>query len=43
MTRCLRVAVLPFLGENELFNKFNWEKPRDSEHNLALLDRMPDV
>lgn len=38
-----RVAVLPFLGENALFNEFNLEEPWDSEHNLALLERMPDV
>lgn len=38
-----RVAVLPFLGEQELFNEFNLEEPWDSEHNLALLERMPEA
>lgn len=38
-----RVALLPLLGENELYNEFKMDEPWDSSHNLALLDRMPKV
>jgi prepilin-type processing-associated H-X9-DG protein len=38
-----RVAILPFIGEQALYNEFNLDEPWDSEHNLALLERMPAV
>lgn len=38
-----RVAILPFVEEGELYQKFNLDEPWDSEHNLALLEEMPDV
>lgn len=38
-----RVAILPFIEEVELFQKFRLDEPWDSEHNLALLSEMPDV
>ncbi len=38
-----RVAVLPFLGENQLYNEFKLDEPWDSDHNIALLERMPAV
>ncbi|MEZ6138653.1 MAG: DUF1559 domain-containing protein [Pirellulaceae bacterium] len=38
-----RVAILPFIEEAELYQKFNLDEPWDSEHNLALLEEMPDV
>lgn len=38
-----RVAILPFLDEMELYKQFRLEEPWDSEHNLKLLDRMPEV
>ena len=38
-----RVAVLPFLDENELFNEFRQDEPWDSLHNKALIERMPAV
>ena len=38
-----RVAILPFIEQNQLFNEFNLDEPWDSEHNLALLERMPEV
>jgi prepilin-type processing-associated H-X9-DG protein len=37
-----RVAILPFLGENELYQQFHLDEPWDSQHNIQLLDRMPD-
>jgi hypothetical protein len=38
-----RVAVLPFVGEEELFKKFKLDEPWDSKHNKALLKQMPKV
>jgi phage FluMu protein Com len=36
-----RVAILPFLEQNPLFNKFKMDEPWDSEHNKAALDQYP--
>ncbi len=38
-----RVHLLPFHGENALYEEFHLDEPWDSEHNFALLDEMPDV
>ena len=38
-----RVAILPFLGHQELFEKYNPEEPWDSEANEEVLKNMPDV
>ena len=38
-----RVHILPFLDEGELYDKFNLDEAWDSEHNLALIDQMPDA
>ena len=38
-----RVAILPYLGHQELYNKFNLDEPWDSPHNKALLKEMPPV
>ena len=38
-----RVAILPFLGQEELFERFNKEQPWDSPHNAKLLTEMPSV
>lgn len=38
-----RVHSLPFLDENELYGQFHLDEPWDSDHNKALLDRMPDA
>ena len=38
-----RVAILPYLDEGQLYNEFHLDEPWDSEHNLKLLDRMPQV
>ena len=38
-----RVAVLPFLGENELYQKFKLNEPWDSDHNKKLIPLMPAV
>ncbi len=38
-----RVKVLPFIEQQALYEEFRLDQPWDSEHNLALLDEMPDV
>jgi hypothetical protein len=38
-----RVAILPFIEENALYNEFHLDEPWDSEHNIKLLERMPKV
>ena len=38
-----RVFLLPFAGERSLFREFRLEEPWDSQHNKALLDRMPAI
>ena len=38
-----RVALLPELGETELFNQYRFDEPWDSHRNLALLSKMPAV
>jgi hypothetical protein len=38
-----RVAILPYLAEFRLYEKFRLDEPWDSPHNLALLAEMPDV
>ena len=38
-----RVELLPFLGEQELYDRFNLDEPWDSPHNLSLLPLMPEV
>ncbi len=36
-----RVAILPFIEENDLYKQFKLDEPWDSENNKKLLDRMP--
>jgi Protein of unknown function (DUF1559) len=38
-----RVAMLPFLGEQALYDEFHLDEPWDSPHNKRLLNRMPAV
>jgi RNA polymerase sigma factor (sigma-70 family) len=38
-----RVALLPYLDQAELYNKFHLDEPWDSPHNQALLIEMPAV
>jgi prepilin-type processing-associated H-X9-DG protein len=38
-----RVAILPFIGENELYKEFKLDEPWNSPHNIKLLDKMPKV
>ncbi len=36
-----RVAILPYIEQQALFDKFHLDEPWDSPHNLTLLDQMP--
>ncbi len=38
-----RVALLPFIGEQRLWEQFRKHEPWDSEHNLPLANQMPAV
>jgi RNA polymerase sigma factor (sigma-70 family) len=38
-----RVAILPYLGEQDLYRQFKLDEPWDSAHNKKLLARMPEV
>lgn len=38
-----RVAILPYLDEQALYEEFHLDEPWDSEHNRALIPRMPAV
>lgn len=37
-----RVRILPYLDEEALYKEFHLDEPWDSEHNRALIPRMPD-
>jgi RNA polymerase sigma factor (sigma-70 family) len=38
-----RVAILPWLEQDNLYRQFKLDEPWDSEHNQKLLAQMPDV
>jgi hypothetical protein len=38
-----RVALLPFLGQQALYDQFHLNEPWDSPHNKSLVERMPEV
>ncbi|MEM0926550.1 MAG: DUF1559 domain-containing protein, partial [Planctomycetota bacterium] len=38
-----RVAILPYIEEQQLYEKFRLDEPWDSPHNIKLLDEMPIV
>ena len=38
-----RVAILPYLDEKELYDKFHLDEPWNSPHNKELIPLMPDV
>ncbi|HVX13031.1 MAG TPA: DUF1559 domain-containing protein [Pirellulales bacterium] len=38
-----RVYLLPFFGQQELYNSFHMDEPWDSPHNKTLIARMPSV
>ena len=38
-----RVAILPYIEQQGLYNKFKLDEPWDSPHNIALLKEMPSL
>ena len=38
-----RVHILPFVEQNALYNEFRFDEPWDSEHNKALIEKMPEA
>ncbi|HEY8503525.1 MAG TPA: DUF1559 domain-containing protein, partial [Gemmataceae bacterium] len=38
-----RVAILPYLDQNNLYQQFKLDEPWDSEHNKKLLEKMPEI
>jgi prepilin-type processing-associated H-X9-DG protein len=36
-----RVAILPFIEQQALYNEFHLDEPWDSEHNKKLIEQMP--
>jgi hypothetical protein len=38
-----RVAILPYLEQNDLYKQFKLDEPWDSEHNKKLIEKMPAV
>jgi len=38
-----RVAILPFIEQNQLYQQYKFDAPWDSKDNLTLLDKMPAV
>lgn len=38
-----RVEILPFINERPLYDRFKFDEPWDSEHNLKVAQEMPDM
>jgi prepilin-type processing-associated H-X9-DG protein len=38
-----RVAILPYLEQQELYNQYNFDEPWDGPNNRKLIDKMPAV
>jgi type II secretory pathway pseudopilin PulG len=38
-----RVAILPYLGQESLYNEFHLDEPWDSDHNKPIVAKMPQV
>ncbi len=38
-----RVQILPFIEQGELYEQFHLDEPWDSEHNLKLVTKMPEI
>jgi RNA polymerase sigma factor (sigma-70 family) len=38
-----RVAILPFIEQDNLYKQFKLDEPWDSEHNKKLIDKMPQI
>lgn len=38
-----RVAILPFVEQQALYEQYRFDEPWDSEHNSKLLEKMPEI
>lgn len=38
-----RVELLPYLGEQKLFDSYKLDEPWDSQHNKQLIEKIPDI
>ncbi len=38
-----RVMLLPFIEQQDLFNRYDFSRPWNSPHNMALADEMPEM
>lgn len=38
-----RIAILPYLEQSQIYDRYNFEEPWNSEHNRAVTARMPAV
>ncbi len=38
-----RVAILPYIDQQALYNEFHLDEPWDSEHNRKLIEKMPAI
>lgn len=38
-----RVAIPPFIGQNQLFEDYRFDQPWDDPDNIKLLERMPEI
>ena len=38
-----RVAILPFIEQDNLYKQFKFDEPWDSENNKKLIDKMPNI
>lgn len=38
-----RVAILPYIGHQSIFDEYRFDEPWDSENNQSLLKQMPDI
>jgi serine/threonine protein kinase len=43
VSRSWRVAILPYIDQTKLYEQFHLDEDWDSEHNLKLLDQMPEI
>ena len=38
-----RVAILPYIEQQSLYEQYHFDEPWDSEHNRTLLEKMPEI
>ncbi len=43
VARSWRVAILPYMNQTKLYEQVHLDEDWDSEHNLKLLDQMPEI